>query len=223
MAAVLPHAYPGPQHTLCLVSNNLALFVQHLSALTNNVLVLQPMLKVASCGTWQDMALAVGAMEKRLCRVLDSKRALLDFVCTGIIVPPQIVLGAFRPLPRFNGKADDVQASGPDLTELVRTGGVQEGATDQHQCQTNWDARDTEDLDAVSESSEDDRDAEQVTQPMIAKAAAINAAAPTLAHIRMLTVRCGACTNLERWFPPLCDYTRQPSMMSMKGHLAIPA
>jgi hypothetical protein len=175
MAAVLPHAYPGPQHTLCHVSNNLALFVQHLSAFTNNFLVLQPMLKVASCGTWQEMALAVGAMEKRLCRVLDSKRALLDFVCTG--------------------KADDVEASGLGLTELVRTGRVQ-GATDQHQCQTNWDARDTEDLDAVSKSSEDDRDAEQVTQPMIAKAAAINAAAPILAHIRLLTVRCGACATL---------------------------
>jgi hypothetical protein len=136
-------------HNLQRCCQNPALFVQQLSAFTINVLVLQPMLKVASCGTWQDMALAVRAMVKELCRVLDSERALLDFVCTGIIVPTRNVLGAFGPLPRFKGKAYDVQASGPDLTELVRTGGVQ-GATDRHLCRTNEDASGSEDLDAVS-------------------------------------------------------------------------
>jgi hypothetical protein len=57
------------------------------------------------------------------------------------IVPTRNVLGAFGPLPRFKGKAYDVQASGPDLTELVRTGGVQ-GASDRHVSRTNEDASD---------------------------------------------------------------------------------
>jgi hypothetical protein len=206
---------------------NPALFVQQLSAFTINVLVLQPMLKVASCGTWQAMALTVRAMVKELCRVLDSERALLDFVCTSIIVPTRNVLGSFGPLPSFKGKAYDVQASGPDLTELVRTGGVQ-GATDRHLCRTNEDARGSEDLDAVSESSEDededDCDAEQVAQPMIATAAAINAAAPPLAGPHQNADSEVWCLHKAgTLLSSTCDCTWQPSMMSMKGHLVNPA
>jgi hypothetical protein len=141
-------------------------------------------------------------MVKTLCHVLDSEWALLDFVCTGIIVPTRNVLGAFGPLPRFKGKAYDVQAYGPDLTELVRTGGVH-GASDRPLRPTNEDASGSEDMEAISEPSvdedEEDRDAKQVAQPMIGTASAQGGAvqALVLAGVTPLSV-CHIDTWLAR-------------------------
>jgi hypothetical protein len=74
------------------------------------------------------------------------------------------------------------------------------------------------------DEEEEDHDAEQVAQPMIGTAAAIKAAAPPLAGPHQTADSEVWCLHKAgTLLSSACDCTRQPSMMSMKGHLVNPA
>jgi hypothetical protein len=80
---------------------NPTLLLEMLSAFAIDVTVLQPMLHVASCGTWLDMVMASRTAVTELRKIVSSDTTLICLLLEAIVRPQRNVLGAFGVLPKM--------------------------------------------------------------------------------------------------------------------------
>ena len=106
-------------HNCC---NKPALLVEQLAAFTIAVAVLKPLLKVASCGVFQDMALAQRKVVKRLREVVQDEVKVLQLIRDSVLTPCSNALWPFGPMERFAGGV--AERSQPNLAQAAADCGV---------------------------------------------------------------------------------------------------
>ena len=112
----------NPIRNLQNCCNSPALLVEQLAAFTIAVAVLKPLLKVASCGVFQDMALAQRKVVQHLREEVQDEVKVLQLIQDSVVTPCSNALGPFGPMERFAGGV--AERPQPNLAQAATDCGV---------------------------------------------------------------------------------------------------